>query len=494
MNTVVPRLISGAFASVAGMAVLEMVRLKGAALVQQPSLVTMLAACGVLVMLLGIVGCLLPHRFWEKILSQGQQIHSALALPRPMVNHWTGSLLLSGSLVVYFVVLMNIIPQQPPPDNNDQAAFLMQAKTVQETGGPVTLLQRLFAGKYTEANQHPLYVALLSYFPNDEAGKRLSAMCGLCALLIFTMGITRCYGNLIGGITGMLLSINAAYCQLTARIVCEGLLLIFVAGVWLIVLRMPDLRKPSRFPFLLLMGTGLLLGLAWLTKGTALLLMLGLILWLCSYAVNWQRWIPAVLQQHPTDDPAQRTEQKTVPLKRLGLTLALVIASFTVIAAPLLIRNLRVYGSPTFNANSYLLFEDEFSEPHALIKQHGSLRNAAQNYWQSHTMTDMIKREIKGMLWQAFIFLRSLGPLPFGEGRLFFGLLAFPFLIVGLFSETGPARRLYLIWMLLFWLAFAWYLPIAAGERFLIPLLLPSLAFVSLGLVRTGQLLSRRTA
>lgn len=497
MNTIVPRLISGTFASIAGLAVLEMVRLKGATLVQQPSLATMLAVCGGMGMLVGVVGCLMPSRFWEKLLSKGQQIHSALAISRPMANHWTGSLLLSGSLIVYFIVLMSILPQQPPPDNNDQASFLMHAKAVQETGGPVTLLRQLIAGEYTEANQHPLYVALLSYFPNYETGKRLSAMCGLCALLIFTMGIARYYGNLAGGITGILLSINAAYCQLTARVVCEGLLLIFVAGLWLMVLRMPDLRKSSRFPFLLLMGIGLLLGLAWLTKGTALLLMLGLILWLCSYTVHWKRWIPAMSQQRSTDDSKtgeNQTEQTTAPLKRVAVSLALVSVSFSVIAAPLLIRNVRVYGSPTFNANSYLLFEDEFSEPHALIKQRGSLRNAALNYWQTHTITDMIKREVKGLLWQAFIFLRSLGPLPFAEGRLFFGLLALPFLIVGLISESGPSRRLYLIWMLLFWLAFAWYLPIAAGERFLIPLLLPSLAFVSLGLVRTGQLLlARRT-
>ncbi|HAH44305.1 MAG TPA: hypothetical protein DCM07_05505, partial [Planctomycetaceae bacterium] len=243
------------------------------------------------------------------------------------------------------------------------------------------------------------------------------------------------------------------------------------------------------FPFLLLTGIGLLLGLAWLTKGTALLLMLGLVLWLCSYAVNWQYWIRSIFQHSSADE---ETGQTTVPLKRVGISLALVLASFAVIAAPLLIRNVRVYGSPTFNANSYLLFEDEFSEPHALIKQRGSLRNAAQHYWQTHTVPEMIKREIKGLVWQAFIFLRSLGPLPFGEGRLFFGLLAAPFLIVGLMSESGPARRLYLIWMLLFWLAFAWYLPVAAGERFLIPLLLPSLAFVSLGLVRTVQLLMVR--
>ncbi|MCA9023340.1 MAG: hypothetical protein KDA74_24495, partial [Planctomycetaceae bacterium] len=161
MNTIVPRLISGLTAAVAGLAVMEMLRLKGATLVQQFCLATLLAACATCVVLLGIAGCLMPGRFWERILSKGQQLYSALVLPRPMVNHWTGSLLLSGSLIVYFIVIMNILPQQPLPVNNDQASFLMQAKAVQEMGGPGTLLQQLLAGDYTEANQHPLYVALL---------------------------------------------------------------------------------------------------------------------------------------------------------------------------------------------------------------------------------------------------------------------------------------------------------------------------------------------
>ena len=80
----------------------------------------------------------------------------------------------------------------------------------------------------------------------------------------------------------------------------------------------------------------------------------------------------------------------------------------------------------------------------------------------------------------------------FGLGIMFFGVGAEAFLLAGLLAETGPARRLYLIWMLLFWLAFAWYLPIAAGERFLMPLLLPTLGFVGLGIVRVGQLLKQR--
>ncbi|MDF1744462.1 MAG: hypothetical protein P1V19_12270, partial [Gimesia sp.] len=315
-------------------------------------------------------------------------------------------------------------------------------------------------------------------------------------LLIFSMGIAGYYGNLTGGITGILLSVNAAYCQLTGRAVCEGMLLVFVAVLWLTVLRLPDLRQSPKIPYRLLIGMGIVVGLAWLTKGTALLLILGLVIWFCSYAVNWHRFIPSFLRNATTvaaESEMALTNTSTVPLKTIFGSLALLLASFTVIASPLLVRNARVYGSPTFNANSYLLFQDEFSDPHALIEQ-GSLGAAARTYLQTHSVSEIINREVKGLLWQVFIFLRSLGPLPFGEGRLFFGLLAVPFLIIGLIAEPHPARRLYCIWIILFWLAFAWYLPIAAGERFLMPLLLPTLAFVSLGMVRVGQFLLQRRA
>jgi len=496
MNTLFFRLVSGTLACLSGLALWEIMQLKGVALVQQPSLASVAAACSIIAGLLGITGCLVPNRFWDRVLQKGKKLNTYFSQSENPADHWSGSLLLSFSIIVYFVLMINLIPQQPAPANNDQAAFLSQAKTVQESGGAVGLIRQLFAGEYLEANQHPLYVTVISFSPDYETGKRLSAMFGILALLLFSVGIARQYGYLTGGLTGFLISVNAAYCQLTGRVVCEGLLLVFIACLWLIVLRLPDLRQSHKTPCLSMIGIGLLLALAWLTKGTPLLLILGLVIWLCSYAVNWYRCIPRSLTNATADTETAEADQSkasTVPLKTIFGSLALVLTSFVLLASPLLVRNARVYGSPTFNANSYLMFQDEFTEPHALAKQ-GSLREAAKAYWQTHSVSEIIQREVKGLLWEVFIFLRSLGPLPFTEGRLFFGLLAIPFLIVGLLAETGLARRLYFIWMMLFWLAFAWYLPIAAGERFLMPLLLPTLAFISLGVIRVGQFLTQERA
>lgn len=493
MNTVLPRIISGAVACAAGLALWEIVEIKGTMLVASFSLSTIAAACCMLAVVMGIAGCLATNYFWEAVLPVLGRFLKRLSAPWQPLDHWSGSLLLSFSLIVYFVIMLNLLPDQPLPEGNDQAAFLTQARDVQEAGGPSVLLQQLFGGKYTEANQHPLYVAILSYLPDYEAGKRLSAMLGLAALLLFAFGIARRYGNLVGGLTGLLLALNAAWCRLTGQVVCEALLLLIVAGLWLVLLRVPAEGTSQTRPRFLWIGIGLLLGLAWLTKGTALLLLLGVLCWRLSYAVDWRRCLPARFK-------AETTESETEPRvgrlswKQALLSLALVVGSFFVIAAPLLVRNARVYGSPTFNANSYLLFEDEFTEPHALIEERGSLGNAVRRYWQTHSLAQMIKREVKGLAWQVFIFLRSLGPFPFHEGRLFFGVLLLPFLLTGLLTESGPARRLYLIWLVLFWLAFAWYLPIAAGERFLMPLLLPTFAFIGLGLARAGQLLKPQPA
>jgi hypothetical protein len=51
-------------------------------------------------------------------------------------------------------------------------------------------------------------------------------------------------------------------------------------------------------------------------------------------------------------------------------------------------------------------------------------------------------------------------------------------------ARWRPEHRLLLVWGLLHWVVFAWYVPIAAGERFVLPLLIPILVASSEGLVQ----------
>src|SRR5690606_20222096 len=108
----------------------------------------------------------------------------------------------------------------------------------------------------------------------------------------------------------------------------------------------------------------------------------------------------------------------------------------------------------------------------------------ARAYWQSHTLGDIAQREITGVVWEAFILLRMLGPYPLDDSRVLFGLPLAACALIAIAARPRPEHLLLAIWTGLFMGVFAWYVPIAAGERFLLPLLAPVLLCASEGFVR----------
>jgi hypothetical protein len=59
-------------------------------------------------------------------------------------------------------------------------------------------------------------------------------------------------------------------------------------------------------------------------------------------------------------------------------------------------------------------------------------------------------------------------------------------------AERRPVALLLLAWIACFLVMFAWYLPIAAGQRFTVPLLPPLLICTATGLARLGNGLKSR--
>ena len=161
----------------------------------------------------------------------------------------------------------------------------------------------------------------------------------------------------------------------------------------------------------------------------------------------------------------------------------LVLLGWTVISAPLLIRNIRRYGWPTYNVNSSLLFVDEYSDPVRLART-GSLASVARTYWDEHSMAAVVARELRGLVWESFIILRTLGPAPMDDGRVVFGVCVLGAALIGLLATRRTDRTLVVTWLVLFWLVFAWYVPIAAGDRFVLPLIVPLTAYASVGMLR----------
>jgi hypothetical protein len=170
-------------------------------------------------------------------------------------------------------------------------------------------------------------------------------------------------------------------------------------------------------------------------------------------------------------------------LGRVALTLLVVLTGWMLVASPLLVRNVRRYSTPLYNTNTWLLFVDAF-EPSVALSQRQSVAETARAYWESHTLVEMARRAISGLAWEAFILLRMLGPCPLEDSRALVGLVLLMLAVLQLVARPSGEGVVLACWTALFVPFFAWYVPIAAGERFLFPLLAPLLILAAEGLTR----------
>jgi len=219
-------------------------------------------------------------------------------------------------------------------------------------------------------------------------------------------------------------------------------------------------------------------GMLYLTKGTGLL-------WLVGYC----GWL-VITPTHDRDCEDLKRRDATPPrgrLNRIVVSLMLVAAGWVLVVSPLLVRNRLRFGSFTYNVNSWLLFVDEFQDPEALAGAM-TLGEAAWQYWQSHTLFQIVERGAMGLVWVTFILGRGLGPVPLGESRILFGVPFLVLALIGLMSERRVNPMLLPIWLAVCLPVFGWYVPVAAGERFVLPLVPPLLVLASNGVVRLAHL------
>jgi len=157
-------------------------------------------------------------------------------------------------------------------------------------------------------------------------------------------------------------------------------------------------------------------------------------------------------------------------------------------------RNVVRYGSPFYNVNSWLLFVDEYSDPVAFTES-STIGEAATEYLASHSIGDILKREATGLFWDTYILVRSLGPPhPDDDRRVVPGAMIALLAILGWLVSRGEEKWLLLIWLAICLPLFAWYVPVAAGERFVLPLLVPILCYAAEGPVHlAGKIAGQRT-
>jgi hypothetical protein len=113
-----------------------------------------------------------------------------------------------------------------------------------------------------------------------------------------------------------------------------------------------------------------------------------------------------------------------------------------------------------------------------------TLTEARSAYLASHSLTDIIKREATGLVWQTFIGLRTLGTAPWSDARLLVGVPLFVLALFGMTQQPRVSSLVLILWTLTTWVVMAWYVPIAAGDRFIMLLLVPWLTLAADGLAR----------
>ena len=416
-----------------------------------------------------------PSRWWLRA-GGGLREWSMRARARPLpVAVWTTALIMLVALISYGLITARFLSLRSTPVQDDQIAYLIEAQRIARAGGPAALVQMLFAGTFSEANRHPLFLGMLSLVPTFGAGKVLSVTIGALTLLLLTALVALRFGALIAAVFSTLLATNFAYCYATTLVTAEGLLTLFVTLAWLMAdsgrRTLSEQRATRQYGRAL--GVGALLGLAYLTKATALLLLAGYLFWLMF--------------------PLVQSLAANSPVTRRAAVFAAILAvlSWAVVSSPLLTRNVIRFQHPLYNINSYYLFTDEYIAPEELNVQQ-SVGAAASKYFETHSLGAVVNREVHGIAWEFFILCRTLGPAPLDDSRVIFGLIFLAAAVCGALVEPRRDAALVGIWTVLCVVVFAWYVPIAAGDRFVLPLVPPLLAYAAIGLVRVGQWSNRR--
>jgi hypothetical protein len=417
-----------------------------------------------------------PLRVWMRFATIAEARLIALRQAPIQEAGWAGMAIVVLGIAAYVVLLTRFFLLQTSVDHDDQEAYLAVAQELHAAGGPLALPGQLFRGEFEEANRHPLYIGLLSVYPEFTAGKTLSAGIGLVTLLLLCGLVARRFGLAIAGVFCVLLATNFAFCFATTLVTCEGLVVLFSGLAWLVAVEIS--HDNGSIPRLLLYALlGAMLGLSYLAKGTALLLVGGTLVWIVLR--HWRRAAPI-----SRGSPAAIATKTALAFRAASLPLACTLLAFLVVASPLLVRNARRYGSPFFNLTSYFLFEDQFSDPLTLARQK-TVSAAARDYLRTHTLREIAARQLHGMVWEAFVFGRTLGPVPLPDARIVPGLLLAFLSGLGMLAESRRGDWLLtLIWSLLIFLAFAWYVPICVGDRFVLPVIVPLLTYAASGTVR----------
>ena len=363
----------------------------------------------------------------------------------------------------------------------DDVDFLDLAYRVRLAGGPLGLLRDLFTGRFTNANRHPLPLALFSLFARPEPAfhreaQALAVALGVFALLSSWWVARRHFGRTAGVIVAVMLSVSGALLWTASRECADALLVAFWALGTGAILDGAAAPRGALRPWIL---AGVLGGLAYLTKGPGLFLPICL-----GIALLARERLRAV--RHPG-----------------AWAFA---AAFVVTASPLLYRNLSVYHSPFYTLNGRYLWATGLPDFAEVFAPHADARipHGVGEYLAHATAGSIARRFGMGLaetvfhLGDALAFVAPRPGNPFHVAWVVLGVLAALAAVRLLWKSEPGFRRTFMLGQCAWWFAFlVFYCAVAGASRYFLPLvttaILPALAAWLAGdLERSGSLLRSR--
>lgn len=303
-------------------------------------------------------------------------------------NRWAAGALLTLALAG-FVAHVLWVSQSKLQPRYDEVEYLSMARDYAREGGLGAVVACYWEGRCKADNRHPLYQFALAAISDDgptfyARAKLLNLATALVLLALLAWIAWRRFGPAAGVATFVVASMLSMWAELSAGVLCDVLLAVLVSATVYWIGRAQDAQGPKAA-----IGAwalvGALVGVAWLNKGNGHILLAAAFL---------------------TGLHTQRLRLFTRPGIYVATLMFLGVASF------LIVRNLKVYGTPFHNVNAKALWLDAWHEiwTKSLDPEWNDI--GLRWYLERHSIGELLIRMTKGFGETAAVFTYTAGVGP----------------------------------------------------------------------------------
>jgi hypothetical protein len=296
----------------------------------------------------------------------------------------------------------------PPIDDSDEPGYFNEACWIAEHGGPVGFAGACLRGSYPFDARHPLVQVLASPWAHRslEAVRPMRAV--HVALSVAALAGVFLLGRRIAGphaalFLTALLALTVNWYAKSRVLTAEPVIYALFFAAW-------ALTAGAVTPRWRWFMAGLMVGLAYLAKGTAMLI-------LFAFPVAWAAWGLMEWRRRRAEPETVRRAWRPMLLK----SALPFLAGFLLLGGLLLARNTVRYGNPLSNINDRLIWLDSWTD-HVLLFQ-DDLKDAPSlgGYLRTHSAKQIDSRVAYGLQKET---PRFLGGLAADQefGRAVFGL------------------------------------------------------------------------